>query len=257
MDVAGLLIDIDGVLTVSWEPIDGAVEAFGVLRERSIPFRLATNTTTRTRNDIAGLLTGAGFPVGVDEILTAPTATASYLREHWPDAPCFVLSSGDVLDDLAGVRVVGLDEVADVVVLGGAGLVYTHDQLNHAFNLLLGGATFVAMHRNMYWRTARGLELDTGAYVIALEATTGISPVVIGKPSPSFFQAALHDLGLPAPSVAMVGDDVENDVLGAQAVGMQGVLVRTGKYREEAVVAAAGAPDHIVDSFADLLPLLV
>ncbi|MDH3681989.1 MAG: TIGR01458 family HAD-type hydrolase [Acidimicrobiia bacterium] len=257
MDVSGLLIDIDGVLTVSWEPIDGSVAAFRELRRRSVPFRLATNTTTRTRAEIADLLCATGFAVEVEEILTAPAATASYLREHEPNARCFLLSSGDVRDDLTGVDLVEALEPADVVVLGGAGLVYTHEQLNHAFNLLLEGASFVAMHRNLYWRTSRGLELDTGAYVMALEAAVGRSPVVIGKPSPSFFLAALADLDLGADRVAMIGDDVENDVLGAQAVGMNGVLVRTGKYRPESVARASGTADVVVDSFADAIDLLL
>lgn len=256
MDVEGLLIDIDGVLTVSWEAIDGSVQAFRELRRRPLPFRLATNTTTRTRAEIAELLGAAGFTVDVDDILTAPAATASYLRQHEPGARCFLLSSGDVRDDLPGIDMVEGLEPADVVILGGAGLVYTHEQLNHAFRLLLDGASFVAMHRNLYWRTAGGLELDTGAYVMALEAAVGRSPVVIGKPSSSFFLAALAELDLTADRVAMIGDDVENDVLGAQAVGMHGVLVRTGKYRSESVARASGTPDIVVDSFADAIDLL-
>ena len=253
MDIAGLLIDIDGVLTVSWDPIDGAVEGFAELRHRDVPIRLVTNTTTRTRAKIVELLGQAGFPVGVDEVLTAPTATAAYLREHHPGARCYLLSSGDVVDDLVGVDIVADLAPADVVVLGGAGLVYTHEQLNHAFNLLLDGAAFVAMHRNLYWRTARGLELDTGAYVMALEAATGRSPVVIGKPSPPFFLTALASLDLSVDRVAMVGDDVVNDVLGAQAIGMHGVLVRTGKFRGESLAAAPNEVDVVVDSFADVV----
>jgi HAD superfamily hydrolase (TIGR01458 family) len=256
MGIAGLLIDIDGVLTVSWEPIDGAVEAFAELRRRNVPLRLVTNTTTRTRARIAELLNRSGFVVDVEEILTAPSATAAYLRQHEPGSRCFLLSSGDVLDDLAGIDVVTDLEPADVVVLGGAGLVYTHEQLNHAFNLLLEGASFVAMHRNLYWRTAGGLELDTGAYVMALEAATGRSPVVLGKPSPQFFLAGLDSLDLDASRVAMVGDDIDNDVLGAQALGMHGVLVRTGKFRAESLANAPGEVDVIVDSFADVIGLL-
>jgi HAD superfamily hydrolase (TIGR01458 family) len=254
--VDGLLIDIDGVLTVGWQPLAGAPEAFEELRRRGVPLRMLTNTTTRTRADIAELLTAAGFAVVVDDILTAPAATAAYLRTHHPGARCFVLSSGDLGDDLAGIGIAGLDEEADVVVLGGAGLVYAHEQLNHAFGLLLGGAAFVAMHRNLYWRTAHGLELDTGAYVTALEAATGVEPVVVGKPAPAFFEAGIRALDLPPRRVAMVGDDIENDVLGAQALGLRGILVRTGKFRAEAVAAAAGEPDVVVDSFADVPDLL-
>lgn len=255
VDVDGLLIDIDGVLTVSWEPIEGAIEAFAELRSREIPLRLATNTTTRTRREIADTLSGTGFEVAEDDVLTAPAATAAHLRTHHPGARCFLLSSGDVTADLAGIQLVE-EGPADVVVLGGAGLVFTHEQLNRAFNLLLDGASFVAMHRNLYWRTARGLELDTGAYANALEAASGVSPVVIGKPAPSFFEAACSALGIGPDRVAMIGDDVENDVVGAQRAGLHGVLVRTGKFRPEALAGASGEPEVVVDSFADVPALL-
>lgn len=254
--IRGLLVDIDGVLTVGWEPLDGVVDAFAELRGSGVPMRLATNTTSRPRAEIAHALRKAGFDVEVGEILTAPLATADYLRTNHPGVRCCLLSSGDIAQDLEDIVVVGPGEEADVVVLGGAGLVYNHAQLNHAFRLLLDGAAFVAMHRNLYWRTAQGMELDTGAYVMALEAASGTEATVVGKPAPAFFEAGLHSLGLGAEHVAMVGDDIDNDVLGAQAAGLTGVLVRTGKYRPEAVEAADGEPDLMVDSFA-LVPSLL
>ena len=51
--VDGLLIDIDGVLSVSWEAIDGAPGALAELRARQVPLRFATTTTTRTRAAVA------------------------------------------------------------------------------------------------------------------------------------------------------------------------------------------------------------
>jgi len=114
----------------------------------------------------------------------------------------------------------------------------------------------VAMHRNMYWRTSAGLQLDTGAYVRALEEATGVEPVVLGKPSPDFFATGVTELGLDAGRVAMVGDDLHNDVLGAQHAGLRGVLVRTGKFRPEVLAASEERPDVVIDSFADLPSLL-
>jgi ribonucleotide monophosphatase NagD (HAD superfamily) len=63
-------------------------------------------------------------------------------------------------------------------------------------------------------------------------------------------------LGVPAARAAMVGDDVVNDVFGAQAAGVTGVLVRTGKFLPGDLERAEGAPDHVIDSFADLPALL-
>ena len=121
---------------------------------------------------------------------------------------------------------------------------------------LRGGAELVAMHRNLSWMTRRGEKLDAGAYLLGLEAATGLEAVVLGKPAPEAFRAGLDALGLPPERVAMVGDDVENDVLAAQELGITGVLVRTGKFREETLARASGPPDVIVDSIADVQGLL-
>ena len=254
-DVEGVLIDIDGVLTVSWEPIDGSATALGALRSSGLPLRFATNTTTRTRAQVAEMLGLAGMPAHVDEILTAPAATAAYLRRTHPGERCFLLNTGDLHDDLTGIRLTD-DGPADVVVIGGAGVDFTHQQLNRAFRLILGGAAFVAMHRNLYWRTSAGLELDTGAYVRALTEATGVEPIVLGKPSPDFFATGVAELGLERSRVAMIGDDLHNDVLGAQHAGLRGVLVRTGKFRDDVLASSDEAPDVVIDSFADLPGLL-
>lgn len=250
--IDGLLLDIDGVLVVSWEPIEGAGDAIAHIRRAGVPLRFVTNTTSISRQEIATRLVAAGIDAEPEQILTAPAATAAWIRTNHPGARCYLINSGDLGEDVAGVETVGAEEPADLVVLGGAGPEFSYTQMNHALGLLLDGAPLVGMHRNRYWRTAEGFSLDTGAYLAALEAAAGVEAVVLGKPSADFFRTALAELGTAAASVAMVGDDIDNDVLGAQAVGLQGVLVRTGKYRPDAVEAAPGLPDGVIDSIADL-----
>jgi HAD superfamily hydrolase (TIGR01458 family) len=256
MDADGLLLDIDGVLAVSWEPIAGAVDTLSWIRDHDLPFKLITNTTTHTREALAGTLRDAGFAVEPADIVTAVAATAEYLRTHFAGARVFLLSDGDARADLQDVTLVDSDESADVVVIGGACDAFSYAAVNHIFGLLNDGATLIGMHRNMYWRTAEGLQLDGGAYIAALEEATGTTATICGKPAPAYFEAALEMLGVPAMSAAMVGDDVVNDVLGAQAVGMTGVLVRTGKFRPTDLERDDGTPGHVLDSFADLPTLL-
>ena len=110
----------------------------------------------------------------------------------------------------------------------------------------------LALHKGRYWQTETGLRMDIGAFVAGLEYVTGQSATVIGKPSPDFFTLVLQDLGLLPEQVAMVGDDIESDIGGAQAVGMKGVLVRTGKYRSETTAVSKIKPSLIIDSVADL-----
>jgi HAD superfamily hydrolase (TIGR01458 family) len=249
-EIDGLLLDIDGVLSISWEPIAGSVEAMDAFRRAGIPVCLITNTTTHTRAALADTLRGAGFDVRPELIVTAVTATAGYLRSSHPDAAVFVLSDGDARADLDGVTLVASPDDADVIVLGGASEEFTYDAINRSFRRLMGGASLVAMHRNLYWKTTDGFELDGGAYVTGLEAAANVTAVVCGKPSAAYFTAALAVLGVPAARAAMVGDDIVNDVEGARAAGLTGILVRTGKYRDGDL--ERGTADAVLDSLADV-----
>lgn len=248
--VDGLLLDIDGVLAISWKPLPGAVEAMASLRADGIPFRLITNTTTHSCADLAVTLTGAGFDVRPDELITAVVATAEHLREAHPGASVYVLTDGDPSEDMTGVRLVDRPEDADVVVLGGACDAFGYEAVNRVFRRLMDGAALVAMHRNRYWKTSRGLELDTGAYVAGLEEATGVTAVACGKPSEAFFRAALALIGVPAARALMVGDDIVSDIEGARAAGMRAALVQTGKYRDGDL--ERGSPDVVLGSFAEL-----
>jgi HAD superfamily hydrolase (TIGR01458 family) len=255
--IGAVLIDIDGVLTVSWQPLPGAVAALRRLRQAALPLALVTNTTSRSRASIAEALAGAGFAVTPADILTAPVIAAAYLTEHYPGARCLLLNSGDIGEDLAGVGLASEDDpAADVVVVGGAGPEFSYQALNRAFGHLQRGARLVAMHRGLYWRTSEGLQLDSGAFVAGLEQAAGTMAEVVGKPAPAFFAAALAHLGASAAGTFMVGDDVENDVLAAQRQGLTGVLVKTGKYLPRALRDASGTPDHVLGSFADLPAML-
>lgn len=250
----GLLLDIDGVLTVSWEPIEGAPEAVAHLRAAGVGLAFLTNTTSRPRAEVAAALAGAGFEVAADEVLTAPAATAAHLAAHHPGARVLLVNEGDLGDDLGELDLV--DAEPDLVLLGGAGPAFTYERLNAAFQALEGGAPLVAMHRNSSWRTSAGIQLDTGVYVAGLEQATGVVPTVVGKPSAAMFEAGLRTIGVEAGRAAMVGDDLDADVLGAQAAGLTGVLVRTGKFSEQALARAEGTPDHVVGSIADVPALL-
>jgi HAD superfamily hydrolase (TIGR01458 family) len=255
--VEAVLIDIDGVLTVSWRALPGAVEAMTRLRRTGLGVRLVTNTTSRTRAWMATRLSAQGFPVHPEDILTAPSLTAAYLHEVHPGARCLVVNSGDLSNDLPGVTVVRPDAAdVDVVVLGGAGPEFSYDTMNRIFRHLQRGAALVAMNRNYYWATDEGLTLDTGTFLAGLERASGVRATMTGKPAARFFTSAMAHLGAVPSATLMIGDDIASDVVAAQEVGIRGVLVTTGKYLPSDHERAARPPDHVLDSFADLPSLI-
>ena len=252
-NIHGILLDIDGVLHVSMQPVAGAAETLAWLGQQGYRTCFVTNTTTMGRATLAQRLQGIGLPVEEERIITAPVATATYIRQHFAGKRCWVLTKGDTAADFAGIELVdGLKEHADVVVIGGAEELLTYEAMNRAFGLLMDGAVLLAMHTNLYWKTKDGLQLDSGPFVRALELASGKQAVVLGKPSRDFFEQALLEIGVAADEAVMVGDDIENDIDGAQRAGMKGVLVETGKHKGDSPLLERIHPAAIVSSIRDL-----
>ncbi|MBM4533672.1 HAD-IIA family hydrolase [Rhodococcus hoagii] len=252
--VEGVLFDIDGVLVTSWKPVRGAVEALAEVRRRGGVRAFLTNTTSRTCDEIAAALGAAGFDVRPEEIVTAARLTTEYLRSTYPGEPVLLLNHGDIRADMPDVEFDDVDP--RVVVIGGAGPEFTHEALSRVLDLMVSGVPVVAMHRALMWSESDGLRLDTGAYLPGLEDASGSRIVSVGKPSLAGFLTAAELMGADPASTVMVGDDFRSDVLPAQRVGMTGVLVRTGKFRQPVLDLAVDRPDHILDSVADLPTLL-
>ena len=251
--MAAILLDIDGVLHVSGEPIAGAGDAVRALREDGHRLRFVTNNTTRARECLAEELRAVGIEVDAAEVSTTAVAAAGLLAGR----RVLALTMAAVRDDLVA-RVELVDDGADVVLVGGAdesdesGRVFSYENLNGAFAALENGASLVCLHRNRWWQTSRGPLLDSGAFVAGLEYAAGVEAQVVGKPSRAYFEGALAELDASPFEAVMVGDDVEADVAGAKAAGLRAILVRTGKFREETLVEAEPQPDAVVDSIADV-----
>lgn len=250
----GLLLDIDGVLYVDKQPVEGAREALAELRAMSSGLRLVTNTTSRSRREVFEQLQGLGFEVSLDEVLTPAAMAVRHCHERGYRSVALLVSE-KLREDLSELeaQAPGKDAEVDAVILGDLGAGFTPEVLNETFRQMMDGAELVALQHNRYWRRGDGLALDVGAYAAALEYATGHESFVVGKPAREFFLAAVADLGVE--HALMVGDDVEADVGGAMAAGLPGVLVRTGKFRHDALTARV-TPTAIVDSIVDVPELL-
>ena len=140
----------------------------------------------------------------------------------------------------------------EAVVLGDMGNLFTFEILNKIFELILNGAELIAMHKNKYWNSSSGIKLDLGAFVSALEFSSGKKAVVMGKPNPYLFNLAIHSWNISKDLIYVVGDDIESDIVGACNSGMKSILVKTGKFIEENLVSSSIKPDYIINSINDL-----
>lgn len=248
--IRGVLLDVDGVLHVSMQPVEGAADTLRWLAQRGYPTCFVTNTTTLARATLTRRLRDIGLPIDEEQLITAPVATASYIRQHFPGKRCWVLTKGNTAEDFYDIDLV--EDNAEVVVIGGAEELLTYEAMNKAFRMIMNGAALLAMHVNLYWKASDGLRLDSGPYVRALEIASGATATVLGKPDAAFFAQALQVIGIEAREAAMVGDDIEHDIGGAQRAGLRGVLVCTGKHRADSPLLARIQPDAILPSIAEL-----
>ncbi|XP_018018898.1 phospholysine phosphohistidine inorganic pyrophosphate phosphatase [Hyalella azteca] len=230
--VRGLMLDVTGVLYESGGcAVPGGPAALQRLRERGYKVVLVSNESTQPTSVLVDKLRGLGYSyLTVDDVITPVPAVIDVIRQRSLNP--HLLVHEQVVQEFDCV----LQEApATCVVVGDAEDNFSYARLNAAFSCLLNmpHPTLFSLGRGMYYRHGAALRLDVGAFTAALEAATGVTAEIIGKPSSLYFHSALKRLGLQPSQVVMVGDDLQGDVVGAREVGCRAVLVQTGKYRAE------------------------
>lgn len=254
----GILIDLDGAIFQGDQLIDGAEEFIKKLQEKEFPHLFLTNASTRPRQAIVDSLARLGVRVQPQEILTPAVAAAQWLCENNIERLSLLLPR-ETTEDLVGFEIVPLSGPTppQAIVVGDLGQNWNYAKLNNAFRCLMEETRpkLVALGMTRYWHSDDGLSLDVAPFVQALEFASGCKADVVGKPSPTFFEEGLHILGCDAKDCAMIGDDIFADIKGAQDANMQGILVKTGKFRERDL-ASGVKPDAVVNSIAEIDKML-
>ncbi|XP_044301619.1 phospholysine phosphohistidine inorganic pyrophosphate phosphatase isoform X1 [Varanus komodoensis] len=230
--VEGLLLDISGVLYDSGGegggvPIPGSIEAVKKIKASGLKLQFCTNETQTTRDKFVGKLQHLGFDILVNEVTAPAPAVCRILKQR--NLRPHLLVHDDVVPEFADID----KSNPNCVVIGDAADNFSYKNLNDAFQVLISleNPILLSLGRGRYYKETDGLKLDVGAYMKALEYACDIEAEVVGKPAKMFFQSALTELGIEPHQAVMIGDDIVNDVGGAQHCGIRALQVRTGKYR--------------------------
>jgi len=252
----GAVIDMDGVLWAGRQPLPGLLPFFDALRRCQVRFVLATNNSTLTADQYVAKLASMGVAVSVDEILTSAQATASYLKPRLGagGARVFPIGEDGVLQALtaAGFQICGLYETPTDYVVVGMDHGLSWDKLATATLNIRAGAILVGTNPDVTFPTERGITHGNGAILAALQAATGVKPIVIGKPEPIMYQQALERLGTDPAYTVGIGDRLDTDILGAVRAGLPSVLVLSGISRREDLAAAPGQPTWVLEDIREL-----
>ena len=251
VDIKHLIIDMDGVLYRGDEPMPCLGEFIAFLRQRPIPFILATNNSTRTPEEYANKLAHMGVTVSPDEILVSGQATARFLAREYPRGTrVHVFGMPALRQALADEGFVLADEDVPLVVASMDRAV-TYEKLKRATLLIRRGARFIATNLDPTNPSEEGLIPGTGSMIAALEAASGVKPTAIGKPEPTMYQLAMEQMGARPETTAAIGDRADTDILGGKRAGLTTICVLSGSSNRSE--AEAYGSDMIFYDIAHLL----
>jgi 4-nitrophenyl phosphatase len=250
-DITHLIIDMDGVLYRGDRPMPGLQPFFAFVRERSIPFVLATNNSTRTPRETVEKLARMGVPISAGEVLNSGQATARVLaREYPPGTRVHVFGSPALRKAMVESGFALADDDVELVV-ASIDRDVNYEKLKRAALLIRRGARFVATNLDPTLPTDEGLVPGTGSLIAALRTATEVDPLVIGKPEATMFQLAMAQMGAQPETAATIGDRLDTDILGGQRAGMITICVLSGS--SSRAEAEAFGPNFIFEDIADLL----
>ncbi|XP_059159275.1 haloacid dehalogenase-like hydrolase domain-containing protein 2 isoform X2 [Physella acuta] len=240
-----ILIDLSGTLHIDDDQTPGAVDALKRLQaNKNLHIKFVTNTTKESKNFLLNRLNKIGFSVTGDQVYTSLSA-ARKLIDDKKLRPFFMIDK-NALEDFEGVPT----HDPNAVLIGLAPEEFNYENMNKAMRLLQNGASLIAIHKARYYKRNDGLALGPGPFVAALEYATDVTAEVVGKPEANFFLSSIAELDCEPAQCVMVGDDVRDDIQGAQTVGMVGILVKTGKYRAGDESKINPAPYRVADNFS-------
>ena len=261
--ITHLILDMDGVLGRGDTPMPGLVDFFATLRRNHIGFVLATNNATKTAVMYTAKLARFGVDVPPEQILTSAEATAAHLAgEYPPGTPAYIVGDTGLHEALTarGFRPIAPADVragqsAAVVVVGYTPHA-TYEDFAMGALLVHRGVRFVGTNPDPSFPSELGPVPGAGALIAVISTTTGVQPLLIGKPGPILFQEAIKRLGAEPAGVAMVGDRLSTDIAGAKAAGLRAILVLTGISSRDDAAASPDKPDFIFDDITALAAFL-
>ena len=253
--IQGMIIDLDGVIWRGETLLHGAVSLFKELNHRSIPYVIATNNASTTPEQFSKRAQAFGLDVKQERILTSSQAAVHFLHDQLPNtASVFAIGEEGLLTALTegSFRLTNSSKGVQAVVVG-MDRNLTWEKLSEAAYAIQEGALFLGTNSDPSYPTERGFALGTGAILQALQMTTGIQPIVVGKPEPYLFLQALEKLGTQPGETLVLGDRLSTDIQGGINAGLQTALLLTGATTGYDLQNSSIQPDFVFQDLNDLL----
>jgi 4-nitrophenyl phosphatase len=252
-EIKGFVLDMDGVLYHGERVRAGAIAFAEYLNRHHIPYVCLSNNASKTRADFGAKLEHLGIPLAASQVLGVARATAEWLAERAPvGARMLVVGEPGLVEELRREGFTIVEKAPADYVVVGVDFHLTYEKLKEATLAIRQRAVFIGTNPDVTYPSEEGIVPGNGAQLAYLQAATGKTPTLIGKPEAAMMEVALAHLGLPATQVAMVGDRLDTDILGGKNVGMTTILLLGGVTSMNELAASAIKPDYVLDDLAAL-----
>jgi 4-nitrophenyl phosphatase len=252
-EIEALILDMDGVLWQDSEPIGELPAIFISIRKMGLKFAFVTNNATLTANQYVEKLSRFGVKAETDQIINSAQATAEYLKKIYPHGgSVYVIGEVGLLNTLADYGFHQSDR-EPLAVISGLDRDLTYDKLRRATLFIRQGSIFIGTNPDSTLPTPEGPIPGAGSILAALEVASGYRAIVIGKPHPEMYLLALARLDSSPAESLVVGDRLETDIAGGQAIGCQTALVLSGVTTESTARSWQPPPTFIAPDLTSLL----
>lgn len=251
--VRGVICDMDGVLWKGDAPLPGLQEFFAFMEREGMAYQLVTNNASKTPQQYVEKLARMGVSTSADHVLSSAIGTADFIAETWPTARVYVIGGEGLTQALQERGVALSDGTAAEVVAVGWDRHLSWEKLATATRLIHRGARFVGTNPDRTYPTEEGIVHGNGAQLAALQAATGQTPLVIGKPEPLLYRYAVRRMGVAPAETLVIGDRPETDIIGGLRLGMLTALVLSGVTTLEMVRRSPVHPDLIFAGLPELV----
>ena len=259
-ELEGIILDMDGVLWKGSQPLVDLPVLFTLIEERGWKVLGMTNNSTRTPTYYLSKLESFGVELENWQVINSSETTAYYLKEKFPQG------GGVYMIGERGLRTALKDQgfylIEDggqrepMAVVAGMDRNLTYKKIEKAARFIRGGTPFLGTNPDKTYPTPEGLAPGAGVVLAAIEAASGVQPMVMGKPQQRMYRVAFDRLSCSPEKTLVVGDRLETDILGAQNAGCHSALVLSGVTSKEDLRNWTQAPDLVGDDVLTLFTSL-
>lgn len=248
-----LIIDMDGIIYHGDRLLPGAQKFFAWMRHRRIKFKLVTNNSSKTSSQYVEKLSELGIEVTADHILTSAEATALFLqRVSRRGARVYIIGETGLSESMRRRGFV-LDESSPDYVVVGIDRAFSYEKMKKACLAIRRGARFVATNPDLLSPSEEGMVPGCGAILAAIEACTGVAPLIIGKPQEEMFKSAMEQMEAVKEETAILGDYLDTDIEGGRRAGIVAILILSGVSHREDLTDTRFQPDYIFDDLEQFM----